>query len=105
MNTKLVREEDVVSQIDLHNDEYLESWLKLIETKLQDRNYRKAEDCIRMALCMSPHCEKLWLKLGNLLKELNQFNEAEKCYSEAMKIDPDDKIAQKFLNSLKTRKL
>ena len=100
MKSQLVREEGLTPQNDFYFEENPVSWINLIETLLQDHNYRKAEDCIRMALSMSPHCEKLWLKLGKLLQELNQSSEAEKCFSEAIKLNPSNEIAQNYLKRL-----
>lgn len=96
MKTQAVREDDLCV------DQDVESWIKLIESLLQEHKYVKAEDCIRFALSMKPNCEKLWLELGNLLLGLNQFSEAEKCYEKAVKINPENEEALKYLNLLVT---
>ena len=97
MNTQSLREGGLILDDNFCLDQNVESWISLIESLITEHDYQKAEDCIRMALCISPHCENLWIKLGNLFLKLDQSDEAEKSFIEAVKINPTDKQAQEKL--------
>ena len=94
MNKQSLRERSLILDDNFCIDQNVESWITLIESLIVKHNFQKAEDCIRMALCINPHCEKLWIELGNLFIKLDQFDEAEKSFIEAVKINPTDEQAQ-----------
>ena len=77
-----------------------ESWIRVVKSLFLQQNYQKAIDSCRMALSMSPHCEQLWLELGNLFSHLKKFDEAKLAYLEGLKINPKDETIRKNLNLL-----
>lgn len=99
MKTQIVREEDICV------DQALESWINLIESLLRKHKYVKAEDAIRWALSMSPRCGRLWLELGSLMLMLKQFSEAEKCFTEAIKLNPENEQARRSLITLTAKRI
>lgn len=105
METRNIGDEDSSLTENLHRDFNTKSWIKLVESLIIEHNYQKAEDCIRMALSMSPHSEQLWLALGDLSAKLNRIDEAEKSYLEASKIEPHDVSARKKLQALLDQRL
>ena len=77
--------------------EELESWINVIEFLMSEQKYQKAEDAVRMALCLDPKCEKLWIKLGNILLISNQIDEAKKCFEQVLHLNPMNKFAKNNL--------
>jgi tetratricopeptide (TPR) repeat protein len=46
------------------------------------------------AIRIKPKYEKAWLNKGMTLSELEKYNDAIKCFDEAIRIDPEDSAAR-----------
>ncbi len=105
MKSQILRNEYLSKNINDPMNLDIESWLKIIEQFITEQNFQKAQDSIRMALCINPYCAKLYVVLGDLQATLHQYDDAEKSYLEAIKISPNDDLAKKNLQSLLTKKV
>lgn len=103
MKSQYLRNEDLSGNIENQLDLDIDSWLEIVDQFIAEQNFQKAQDSIRMALCINPYCAKLWITLGNLQATLHQYDDAEKSYLEALKINPIDDLAKNNLHSLQIR--
>lgn len=104
MKSQYLRNKDLSGNKENLLDLDTDSWLEIVEQFIAEQNFQKAQDSIRMALCINPYCAKLWIKLGNLQATLHQYDEAEKSYLEAIKINPTDDLAKKNLQYMMVKK-
>ena len=100
MKTPILGVEDRQRNYNLQKAEELESWIKVIEFLISEHKYQKAEDAVRMALCLDPKCERLWIKLGTILSISNQIDEAKECFEQVLHLNPTNKLAKNKLSLL-----
>ena len=70
----------------------------------KNKRHREALDCIEKILEKHPHHIGLLLSKGRNLVELNEFQEAEKCYNLVFEIDPKNKAAINLKSQLIKKK-
>ena len=70
----------------------------------KNKRHREALDCIEKILEKHPHHIGLLLSKGRNLVELNEFEEAEKCYNLVFEIDPKNKAAINLKSQLIKKK-